>query len=345
MTDESISDKENAKRVFEDFSKAFGDKYDVKNSSHLGIGAYASVFKTRELARNIDVAIKEHINGITPENANRGWTISTVAKNPQIASTFTVETFEDRAGRTCQAVVTQFVPGKTLSKVLDKFLELKEEEKPIMIEDFAFTLVPSLFEVLSFCHRLGYGHGDLHEGNVMTHIRQIEVEFELNAILIDFDNASIETEIYKPDEISKIQADERLVKRMIRNILNSWMHMPSVEKLLDGYLSVEKLKNTYNKLLSFIEISNLSVFTESSITIFLRNLLGMDLERKDFQPFIDSLAMVAKERNKSHEFCCALEEFNKEFQLREETDDLSTEMRIIQNFDMKKRIYGNIFQG
>ena len=344
MTEESILNKENAERVFEDFSKVFGDKYDIQNSSHLGIGAYASVFKTKELARNIDVAVKVHINGITPENANRGWTISTVAKNTHIAGTYNIESFEDREGRNCQAVITQFVPGKTLSNVLDKFQELKEEEKSIMIEDFAFSLVPSLLEVLSFCHRLEYGHGDLHEGNVMTHISQIEVEFELNAILIDFDNASIETEVYQPDEKSKIEADELLVKRMLRNILNPWMHMPSVEILLEGYLSVEKLKITYNKLLSFIKISRLSVFTESSIFIFLRSLLGMDLERNDFQPLIDSLAFVAKERNKQHEFGHALEEFNKEFQLWEETEDLRTDMRFIHNFDLKRRIYVGIFE-
>lgn len=343
VQDQPHEDIKRADAIFKDFSEEYGNKYDFGNPTRLGIGAYGAVFKVKEIARNIDIAVKVHTNGITPKNADRGWTISTVARNPQIAQTYTIEEFNDHDGRKCQAVISQFVPGISLAKVLDYFDSLPEPERKIIIEDFAFSLVPSLLQIINYCHFLGYGHGDLHEGNIMVHLSDIDKRYVHNVVLIDFDNASIETEVYAPTEQAKIDSDKRLLTKIIINILRDWEHMPSVKILLDNYNSAHELQTGYGKLLEFIDISETSQFTESSINMFLKTLFTTDIPRRQLTPLLNSLALIAQQKNKRVEFQFALEEFDKAYQLWEETEDMRTELTFIYNAETKEKIYSNMF--
>lgn len=153
--------------LFHAFKSTYSTKYRFYQDDPIGGGAYGYVYKALDILRSIDVAVKIFIEGRAPHGAERAWNITSRIIDPQIAPTSTIEEF--RCEETVYvAAVSHFIPGRSVKEIFDWADSKSASDRSLVAEDLAKTLVPSLLGILEKCHRLGYGHGDLHEGNVMT---------------------------------------------------------------------------------------------------------------------------------------------------------------------------------
>ena len=99
-------------------------------------------------------------------------------------------------------------------KQINKHFDIIENEPHFqkVLNAFALTYVNSLLEVVCFCHSQGFGHGDLHSGNIIAFIEKHPTKFPIRAILIDFDNSSFKSETAILSEKGKIENDIGLFK-------------------------------------------------------------------------------------------------------------------------------------
>ncbi|RQO64864.1 hypothetical protein DBR43_31790 [Pedobacter sp. KBW06] len=334
---------ERSKCLLSELKLEFPNKYQVEEKDLLGFGSQAAVFKAKDLHRDIDVAIKIHYEGKAPLGSERNWTISSIVNHHQIAHTYTVESFSTSRGKNCIAVVTRFIPGKSLNHIWDHYEKLTDFQKEIITEDFVYSLVPSMLEILEFCHKLGYGHGDLNSGNVMFFISEINKRYHFTAILIDFDNATGKDELSYESEIEKIAADYPKLRQLINGTLCDWFYRAPVMELFDAYDNVQNFRIGYTKMISFIEIIQKPYCTTASILQFLKTLLPLELPRDILRPILNCLEKVAEMKNKLEDFKYALKDFDVELQTYEELADLRMEMTVIEHSDIKYEIYTKMF--
>ncbi|TAJ47407.1 MAG: hypothetical protein EPO58_16040 [Chitinophagaceae bacterium] len=248
QTKESI-----AGRLFDQFKHKYADKYSFPSDLPAGEGAHASVFKANDILRDTMVAIKIFHEGTVPSGSSRAWKLTSNIIHNQIAPTHTVETFV-ADGSEYKAVISRFIPGVTLKQVFD-WWELQDEgDKMLIADDFSKTFLPSLINALEVCHSHKFGHGDLHEGNIMTFLTDIGINFTFFAVLIDFDAASVRTAVYEPSEEVKIASDIRLFnKRLGPYITNEWKWGKYLSLMYESYHSMENIKFAYGVILNFID--------------------------------------------------------------------------------------------
>jgi serine/threonine protein kinase len=340
---EKIKLRELNASVLAEFKKAYPHKYEILDETPLGMGAYGAVYKALDKDRMLEVAIKIHHKGIAPEGSARGWAISTMANHPQVANTYTIETFETQDFKTCKAVVTKLVPGISLQKLWDNIEELTPANLEFIQEDLAHSLVPSILNALRFCHVLGYGHGDLHAGNVITFLSDLDKRYIHNAILIDFDNSSIRGEILCTNENEKIEKDYRAVKRMITQTIGDWSHFAVLNILLQAYDKVSDLSISWEKVMQFIDLSKTNGFNKNVIFTFLKSLIGLEVTKENLQPILTSIALVCKKLNKEEDCQWAIEDFNEAYQQYENLEEMRLEMTIIENAELKTTFYKKVF--
>ena len=339
MTDQTIENT----GMFHDFSTQYAQKYTINNSDKIGEGAYGSVWKGNENFREIPVAVKIHHDGIKPKGAERGWTISTMVSHPQIAKTYTIESFLNREGLECMAVVSQLVPGKSLKSIFGELNDLSPEDRELFQDDLAHSFVPSLLDILQFCHSRSYGHGDLHEGNIMVFITGLEVTYEFTAILIDFDNASIQTEKYCPTEKNKIEKDYSLLKRILEYTLGEWSYYGYFEPLPLAYTKVSDLNMAWKKVLEFIRLSNKPGFYKPLIFSFLSTLIPLELTVEHLRPILNAIKAISINKGKGEDYGWALEDFQDAYVKYQEMADLRDELNFIENAEAKTRMYKKVF--
>ncbi|NQX53657.1 protein kinase family protein [Pedobacter panaciterrae] len=336
--------EENA-NILAEFKKTYPHKYEILDETPLGMGAYGAVYKALDIDRTLEVAIKIHHKGIAPEGSARGWAISTMTNHPQVANTYTIETFENQDLKTCKAVVTKLIPGVPLQKLWDNIEELSPANREIIQEDLAHSLIPSILNALRFCHVLGYGHGDLHAGNVITFLSDLDKRYIHNAILIDFDNSSIRGEILCSNENEKIEKDYRAVKRMISQTISDWYHFDVLNILVEAYDEVCNLFISWEKVMQFIDLSKTNGFNKNVIFTFLKSLIGLEVTKENLQPILTSIAQLCKKLNKEEDCKWAIEDFDEAYQQYENLSEMRLEMTIIENAEVKTTFYKKLFGG
>lgn len=266
---------DNKKRIHE-FASLFAKKYKFDSLSPIGAGAHAEVFKAKDLYREVDVAIKLYHDGTVPLGSERGWIITSKIINRQIASTFTIETFTGSDGKEYQAVVSRFIPGKSMDDIIVWYNNQKPEDRKIITDDLVHTLLPSLLSILELCHSLGYGHGDLHGSNVIVSKSEIRGRFEFNPVLIDFDNASIQTELASETEKEKVEKDCRTIgNRSIgvgRWLLLEWEWYSEIEDVFDVYSTVREYRIAFKHILQFADLLKDGTPTKEKIDEILFSL-------------------------------------------------------------------------
>ncbi|RKR84114.1 protein kinase-like protein [Mucilaginibacter gracilis] len=329
-------------QLLSDFKQKFEDKYLILSDVPLGDGGYGAVFQAKDLYRNVIVAIKIHHNGVAPEGAVRGFAISSVINTPHVATTHTIEKYESYDQKNCRAVISQFVPGRSLKKIWAVTDEQDDATRKIVAEDYAFGLVPSLLEGLAFCHDRGYGHGDFHDGNIMVFAQDVMEQYHFHVVLIDFDNASIKGEIYCDNEPEKIAKDYRLLKRVLDNTLMDWEWFELVEILYHGYSETRLLKIAYTRVLDFLVHAKKHQLTQQGIKGFFVTLVNSPLGRGNIMPVVTAAKRIAEKRGKSLEFQYAWEDFHEEIR-KAENWDADLEMTIIENSEVKRKVYSKIF--
>jgi serine/threonine protein kinase len=334
---------EQNKSVLREFKNSFSSKYKIVSEIPMGMGQYGAVYHGYDLDRDIDIAIKIHHKGIAPEGSSRGWTISSVANHNQIANTYTIETFNHLQFKTCKAVISKFVPGVSLQKIWDKIEEIEFASQKFIQDDLAHTFFPSLLQVLSFCHSLKTGHGDLHQGNVMVFLTDIGKRYEHHAILIDFDNSSIQEGVVCSNEDEKIEKDVRSVKRLIESTLVDWTHFDAITLLLNEINDIKLLKFSWIKLMEIIDLSTTNSFNKNVIFTFLKSLIGIDVAKEHLMPILNATKLICNKCGKSEDYSWAHQDFDDAYQQYQALDELRLELTFIENAEIKERFYKSIF--
>lgn len=279
--------------LFHAFNSAYRIKYHFEHDTPIGGGANGHVYKAVDIHRSVDVAIKIFINGRPPHGVERGWAITSRIVDPQIAPTSTIEFFS-YDGADYVAVVSRFIPGRTIKQLFDWIEYKSASDRALVGEDMAKTLVPSLLEALEKCQRFGYGHGDLHEGNVMTFLTDVGPVFKFQAVLIDFDNASIKTEVHAATEKEKQMADVRLFRsRLGPNIIMDWNWGPFIAAVYQHYDSFKDLRFAHTLILEFIAAIKTRAISAESLHNQLKPLVTHATTGFQPKPLIDTLRTIA----------------------------------------------------
>lgn len=240
----------------EEFLLKYKDKYELINEFDLGKGSYAFVFLCNDIQRNIEVAIKLFFEGIPEKGTERGWKITSTVMHNQIAQTFTVEPFySKKLKKECVAVIQKFVPGKSM-KQINKHFDIIQHQPYFqkVLNGFALTYVNSLLEVVCFCHSQGFGHGDLHSGNIIAFIEEHPTKFPIRAILIDFDNSSFKSETTALSEKDKMENDIGLFKYFFSHSFHQWKYYDPIIEMFRDYNKISEYKLSYSIVSKFIDL-------------------------------------------------------------------------------------------
>jgi len=269
-----MDENEKIEALKHEFFKEFKNKYSPEGYKHLGTGAYGFVFRCKDLMRNIDVAVKLYMEGFAPQGSIRGWQLTSLNIHNQIAPTFKIESFKSKAlNIDCTAVVQRYVPAKSLKQLYEFFDSVEKEDNfQDVLDDFAFGFVPSLLDVLRFCHSQGFAHGDFHEGNILALPIDIEVHQLFQAILIDFDNSSFDKELKSQSEKEKIASDLRLLLRLYDGGLHQWRYYEQVKTLFTDYKSAMELYTAYQFVIDFIKLIKYKKASKEQIFKLLKKL-------------------------------------------------------------------------
>lgn len=154
--------------LFDVFCSTYDYKCKFDQKVPIGEGAYGVVYKATDIDREVEVAIKFFHDGIVPHGSDRGWAFTSRFMHQQIAPTYTIEQIMNKDGKIYKAVVSRLVPGHSLKEVFNWWNNQQPLDRARTAEDFSKTFLISLIEALEACHTHGFGHGDLHEGNVMA---------------------------------------------------------------------------------------------------------------------------------------------------------------------------------
>jgi serine/threonine protein kinase len=234
----------------EEFFNQFKERYTYV--SDLGEGSYSETFLATDIYRNIKVCIKIFKNGVTPIGANRDWRITSTIKHRQIADTFTIEKYTSvNLGTDCKAVIARYMNGVNLEKLLNEIesleITIQEQLKTRLLSEF----FPSLIDALIICHDYGFGHSDLSERNIIVDGTVELAQTNLNASLIDFDNATNKTELYNRSEQDKKQSDLRALTRLLGFIANERRWYSILKSLLEQATDIHEYSIAYKTFIEF----------------------------------------------------------------------------------------------
>jgi hypothetical protein len=237
--------------------------------------------------------IKLFHDGAVPEGSERGWHVTSKIIHKQVGPTFTIESFTEAKGLSYKAVVSRFIPGKSLRELFEKWNKEDEQYRKIISRDFSKTLIPSLLDVLEACHYSGFGHGDLHEGNVMVFPTNYGTQNKFSAVLIDFDNSSIKTELIATSEKEKIEKDIRLVKRIINYIIMEWHWNREIEPVYKQFDAAADLNYAWKSALRFIQLIDDGEFDQAHIYEHIKPLTVRATGGLNIQPLLESYRNIA----------------------------------------------------
>lgn len=329
--------------LLEDFKKSFQTKYNFLSEIPIGSGAYGTVFKAIDVDRGIPVAVKIFQDGAVPVGSERGWMVTSKIINSQISSTFTIESFKS-GEKEFKAVISRFIPGKSLKEIFDWANEQSEENRLLIADDLVSSFLLSLLNILELCHSLGYGHGDLHTGNIMATLTKIHEKFEFTATLIDFDNSSIKDEAIALNEREKIEKDCRSFTRANMGIgpylVMDWQWAPQVNEIFSSYSTIRDLKIAFIGILKYVDLINKkNATTENTFAIF-NSFLPYVLNEFSPAATIQSLRSIANVSEFTREFESAFVMFTEAIR---NPDNLDHELVFIKNGASKNTLYKSFF--
>lgn len=334
----------NTPQLLEDFKSNYPDKYLFSENEPLGQGSYGAVFKAIDVDRQIPVAIKIYHDGIVPLGSERGWIVTSKIINPQISPTYTIESFTSSDGKDCKAVVSRFIPGKSLKQIFDWANAQVDDNKRFIADDFVFSFLPSLLNILDLCHSLGFGHGDFTPGNIMATPTNIHEKYEFTATLIDFDNSSIEAEVYTSNEKEKIDKDCRAFSNPTIGIgpyiVMDWQWEQQVKGIFAAYSTIRDFKIAFDIILKYVDLVNKGMVNREKTLAIFKELLHYRMNGFVPKATIDSLREISTVAGLTAEFDRNLQAFE---EMTRNYDNWSYEVTIIENGHIKNSLYKGFF--
>ena len=283
-----------SQQLFSEFREAFKEKYEFREEESLGSGQDVIAYKAFDIDRQVDVAVKLYLEGVPPVGSERDRKFTSGTIHPQIASTFTIESFKASDGQTYKVVVARFIPGKTLTKLLEGINDCDEELQIEIATNMADFLIPSLLNAIEVIHSLNFGHGDLTANNIMTFLTNEYPGYGFFVVLLDFDNNAPSThtgEQYTNKDM--IESDIRQVKNLMEEITRFLPWADILGKLLNEYNQIRPLKSAYNFLLAYLKLIKRDEHTTYNLSELFKTLY-LELGSQSSGPVMTAIKEVAK---------------------------------------------------
>ena len=243
MDSEAVNDEASGEALLKDFKSVFGDRYAVTRP--LGSGASGRAYLATDMRRRIDVCVKLYRAGTPPSGSERDWYITSVIKHESLGDTFTIEDFRSD-GRDCTATISRYIEGYSLSDVLFKLDSVPSERHRVLVVHLLAIAAKDVCGAIQACHRHGFGHGDLHERNVIIKREGAG----LRAVVIDFDNATLGNT--KDLEIERFAKDIRSLRLLIGQVTYGWKWHDAFQRLLDNHRSIAEFIGAFYWAISFL---------------------------------------------------------------------------------------------
>lgn len=268
--------------ILNEFQKLYEHRYQIK--TFLGKGAYGSTYRALDIHRDIDVCVKLFNDGEIPQGASRDWHITSKLKHPLIVDTFTVEPFHSVSlSKDCIAVISRFIEGKNLGQLLDKIQESEQHE--FQSTQLLKAINRDLCESIQICHKEGFGHGDLHERNIII-CKDKSNKLNLKTVLIDFDNATYKKKINDNDsETKRMESDIGAIKYIVGCVTVNYRWHDGIQKVLSTCQSARDIQIVLTIILSFlghIDNDSKEYFDSDKFLIGLQMFLPIALGGESF---------------------------------------------------------------
>gem|GEM_PF-3043110 len=286
----------------------------------IGSGQCGVTYRAHDLRRKIDVCVKVYKGTADPPGAERDWHITSTLKHKLIADTFAVETTGSPAR---SVVVARFIHGRSLKGVLDRLDQHSSDPHRDAVQDVLFRGVGSdICTALSAIHGAGFGHGDLHEGNVI-----VTPGATPGAAIIDFDNATFRRTPEESEQQRK-ESDVRATKRLLGCLTQGarW-HEPLVE-LFQSCRTAEEFQRALDGAITAMTGTVCGVDAHPNVITYtdcFRFIAANSLVGAQFLPAFKRLLLrVAKDTNTQ----AALDEAQERMLERVKNDANYPEMRV-----------------
>lgn len=207
------------KSLLDLFVAHYGSKY--ADLQPLGRGNRGVTYRAREVASGVDVVVKLPLDNLDVPG-QRDFRVPRLAPSTQYAELFTVEPLTYQ-GAPVYAVISRYVQGVTWEVFVNRLPTLRLQEEPSNLS--SWRLACSLIETsanlglaVGSLHDQGFGHGDLHERNVLVVESPAESDSaraSFDAILIDLGNASLASPRPEERETELIAKDVRGLRRLL----------------------------------------------------------------------------------------------------------------------------------
>lgn len=330
-------------KLFTEFRGTFKHKYTFADTIPLGTGQDVVAYKGFDIDRQVNVAIKIYLKGEPPVGSERDWKFTSGTIHPQIAPTFTIESFKASDGNIYKVVVARFIPGETLRKLLQGMYDCTAELQLQVANNIAKSLIPSLLNAIEVIHTLCFGHGDLTDGNIMTFLTSDEPEFTFAVVLLDFDNNAPSRwtgETMTDKEM--MESDIRSLKQIIRDSIQPLGWADTLQPILDGYENIKRLKMAYHFMLKHLRLIESQEHTVYALNELFKELY-IDLGPHYYEPLMEAIRNLSVHFNLEDSYNLGHDQFLKnksdyDFQRRERKMTVYKDIGPLSDF--YRKIYG-----
>ena len=270
-----------------DFEREYGTRYEIIES--LGAGDSGRTFRAYDRTRRIQVCVKLFHGGSAPRGATRDWHITSTLKHPAVNDTFTVEQFES-GGVVAHAVVSRFVAGWVFDNAVRRLDATPSEYLTALRMRLLHLPFHDICQGIAACHRLGFGHGDLHGRNII--LRQQGAD--LGAVVIDFDNATLG----EPDvasEHEKKAKDIRSLRRLVGFVTDGWRWHHTMQALLDHHEDISGFQSALTWARGFLGTASGFGGNEINLQAFCDALYRADFVQEDSADHADAMLNALRE--------------------------------------------------
>ena len=295
--------------LVESFDKVHGDHYEVRDP--LGEGAAGFTFRGFDRRRSVEVCLKFYLNGKADRGADRDWRITSTIKHELVADTFSVEHFDYGGAEPAVVLVSRFIPGRNLERVLRSIEDEPEADRRPLLRTVVARLGVSLDSAVQVLHARGVGHGDLHGRNVIVSPADRNDDViggsPWRPVLIDFDNATFRR-APEDGEQARIEKDVRSIRRLLGSMTYGSAWHDELTGLLQECPTTRDEGFALGAALTFLDhVDNVdpSYFDEGTISVALRSLLAQRTAGAPYGAYLAEMIKRVAERVGCHDLYVA----------------------------------------
>ena len=268
--------------VLDAFNNRHGSKYQTRGV--LGSGNNGICYEALEIASQVPVAVKLSSYGLDVAGQRDFRVPRLLGPTRRVAALHTIQPFN--VGKlTHYGVVSQLIRGVTLERFIEGLALVPFDRGTESDRDFALMalrdLAGTLCDGVEAMHQAGFGHGDLHERNVLVSAGNPRGWPNIEATLIDLGNASVRPTRSVEENENALKVKDLSALRKCLNLL--FQHLPTAALYRKGILGtgpdVSDIRWVVERLTYAFGAGSLNaeLLTEDFFDSFFRELLARQI--------------------------------------------------------------------